>query len=136
MNNAKPVCFANVVRETHESDLPQNQLSRVFLSVGYSSSNGGLLQTKLQAEPGIALQWQNGAIVQVDTSPNLRWISNGRTILNNKGNPVKQYEPFFSTTFEYESEDALVEIGFTPVLYYDAWEEILKQNLQMEQFQG
>jgi RHS repeat-associated protein len=98
------------------------------LSVGYSSGNGGLLQTKLQAEPGIALQWQNGAIVQIDTTPKLRWISNGRTVLNNKGNPVKQYEPFFSTTFEYESEDALVEIGFTPVLYYDT----LGRNIRTE----
>ena len=26
----------------------------------------------------------------------LRWIANGKTILNNKGKPVKQYEPYFS----------------------------------------
>ena len=44
----------------------------------------------------------------------------GRTILNNKGNPVKQYEPFFSTTHEYDTEEALQKIGVTPILRYDA----------------
>ena len=30
------------------------------------------------------------------TSGPLRWIASGKTILNNKGKPVKQYEPYFS----------------------------------------
>ena len=115
----QPVCFANVVRETHESELSEGNKSKVFLSVGYSNGFGKNLQTKVQAEPGEALKWQSNTLVTVDTTPNLRWVGNGRTIQNNKGNPVKQYEPFFSTTFEYESEDALVEIGFSSVMYYD-----------------
>jgi RHS repeat-associated protein len=41
-------------------------------------------------------------------------------VLDNKGNPVKQYEPFFSSTFEYEDEAELVEWGVTPILRYDA----------------
>ena len=28
----------------------------------------------------------------------MRWIASGKTILNNKGKPVKQYEPYFSPT--------------------------------------
>ncbi len=120
MNNNQPVCFANINRETHESELSGNAQSKVFLSVGYSNGVGKNLQTKVQAEPGEALKWQGNNLVTVDTTPNLRWIGNGRTILNNKGNPVKQFEPFFSTTFEYESDDALVQIGFSSVLYYDA----------------
>ncbi|MDB5279413.1 MAG: spvB [Ferruginibacter sp.] len=119
MNRSQPVCFANVVRETHESELSGGNPSKVSLSVGYSNGMGNNLQTKIQAEPGKALQWQGNNLVTVDTSPRLRWVGSGRTILNNKGNPVKQYEPFFSTTFEYESEAALVEIGFSSVLYYD-----------------
>lgn len=115
----QPACFATVVRETHVSELNGNQ-PKVALSVGYSNGLGKNLQTKVQAEPGIALQWQGNNLVTVDTTPNLRWAANGRTILNNKGNPVKQYEPFFSTTFEYESESALVEIGFSSTLYYDS----------------
>ena len=118
-NRNQPVCFANISRETHESELSKGNSSKVFLCVGYSNGLGQNLQTKIQAEPGNALLWENGEIKTIDTSPNLRWVGNGRTVLNNKGNPVKQYEPFFSSTYEYESENALVEIGFSSILYYD-----------------
>ena len=132
MNRNQPVCFANVARETHESELSNGNQSKVFLSVGYSNGFGKSLQTKVQAEPGDALQWNGNNLITVDTTPNLRWAGNGRTIFNNKGNPVKQYEPFFSTTFEYESEAALVEIGFSSVLYYDA----LSRNIRVEHANG
>ncbi|TAM93905.1 MAG: hypothetical protein EPN39_18960, partial [Chitinophagaceae bacterium] len=132
VNNSVPAAFISVIRETHISDLPEGQNSRVFLSVGYSNGMGGVMQMKAQAEPGVALQWQNGAIVQVDTSPNMRWITSGRTIYNNKGNPVKQYEPFFSTTFQFESEAQLVGIGFSPVFYYDA----LGRNIRIDRANG
>ena len=118
-NSASPVCFAAVNRQTHVSDLAEAATTKVFLSVGYSSGSGFSLQTKLQADPGPALKWSGNNLVTVDTSPNLRWVGSGRTIFNNKGNPVKQYEPFFSTTFAYESEAALVEIGFSSIIYYD-----------------
>jgi len=39
---------------------------------------------------------------------------------NNKGNPVKQYEPYFSATQEFEDDDDLVEWGVTPIIHYDA----------------
>ncbi|MGH2644272.1 MAG: hypothetical protein ACRDE2_10005, partial [Chitinophagaceae bacterium] len=131
-NNSLPTSFTSVIRETHVSNLQEGQNSRVFLSVGYSNGMGQSMQVKAQAEPGIALQWENGAVVQVDTSPNLRWITNGRTILNNKGNPVKQYEPFFSATFGFESEAQLVEIGFSPVFHYDA----LGRNIRIDHASG
>ena len=48
---------------------------------------GTVAMTKLQAEPA------------TPGGP-ARWVGSGRTVLNNKGNPVKQYEPYFSTTPE------------------------------------
>ena len=50
---------------------------------------------------------------------NPRWIGSGRTLLDNKGNPVKQYEPYFSTTDAYEDEDEIRQLGVTPILQYD-----------------
>ncbi|HEX2956509.1 MAG TPA: RHS repeat-associated core domain-containing protein, partial [Chitinispirillaceae bacterium] len=38
---------------------------------------------------------------------------------DNKGNSVKKYEPFLSSTHEYEEEDDLVQWGVTPILHYD-----------------
>jgi RHS repeat-associated protein len=119
VNSASPVCFAAVSRQTHVSELSTGQHTKTFIIVGYTSGLGLNLQTKAQAEPGDALQWSGGTLNTVDTTPNLRWVGTGRTIFNNKGNPVKQYEPFFSTTYQYETEAALVEIGFSSILYYD-----------------
>lgn len=120
VNRGQPACFASIARETHESELQQGQATKIFISVGYTGGLGQTLQAKTQAEPGIALKWEGSSVVQVDTGAQLRWVGNGRTVYNNKGNPVKQYEPFFSTAYVYEPEQQLVEIGFSSVLYYDA----------------
>ena len=87
----------------------------------YSDGSGSIVMVKAQAEPGLAKRRNDdGTIEEVDTGTAVRWIGNGRTILNNKGNPVKQYEPYFSVTPAYEDDPALVEIGITPILFYDA----------------
>ncbi|HET8844406.1 MAG TPA: RHS repeat-associated core domain-containing protein, partial [Ktedonobacteraceae bacterium] len=106
--------FAHVfAREQHGASNPRWQESYV-----YSNGSGGVAMVKTQAHPGLALQVNpDGTTTEVNADP--RWIGNGRTIVNNKGNPVKQYEPFFSTTYEYEGEKALRELGSTPILYYD-----------------
>jgi hypothetical protein len=53
----------------------------------------------------------------VESDP--RWVGSGRTIFDNKGNPVKQYEPYFSSTDAFEAEVELREQGVTPLLHYD-----------------
>lgn len=114
-NNKKPNYVHTFAREQHGPANPRWQESYV-----YSDGGGNVIMTKAHAEPGKAKKW-NAATKQVeDVDADPRWVGNGRTIINNKGNPVKQYEPYFSTTYEYESEDALVETGVTPILYYDS----------------
>lgn len=113
-NNQKPNCVHTFMREQHGDANPRWQESYV-----YSDGSGEIIMTKVQAKAGKAKKWNatTKKVEEVDANP--RWIGNGRTILNNKGNPVKQYEPYFSTTHEYEKESALVETGMTPILYYD-----------------
>ncbi|HEV2772337.1 MAG TPA: SpvB/TcaC N-terminal domain-containing protein [Thermoleophilaceae bacterium] len=97
----------------------------------YSNGRGGVAMVKVRAEAGEALRANpDGTVSEVDADP--RWIGSGRTILNNKGNPVKTYEPFFSTTHEYEDEESLRSIGATPILYYDP----LGRNLRTEYADG
>jgi RHS repeat-associated protein len=134
VNRRQPLCFASIIRETHESELTGGAETKVFLSVGYTSGSGQNLQTKVQAEPGVALHRNNitHSVETIDTTPDLRWVGNGRTILNNKGKPVKQYEPFFSSSYEFEDEKALVEIGFSSLLYYDP----LGRNFRIEHPDG
>jgi RHS repeat-associated protein len=112
-NNGKPNFVHSFAREKHGAANPRWQESYT-----YSNGSGGIALVKAQAHPGKAFAASSdGTKAEVDADP--RWIGNGRTILNNKGKPVKQYEPYFSTTHEYEDEKVLREIGVTPVLYYD-----------------
>lgn len=126
LNTGKPSVIASVVREEH---FQKNNDSPVQISFEYSDGSGAVIMKKAQAEPGTAkimvVNDDNSFIIsETDTSASnpkqLRWIGNGRTILNNKGNPVKQYEPYFSVTPIYEDNKELVEHGVTPIMYYDA----------------
>ncbi len=107
-----PVFAATIARETHVSDLANGQQSKVQISFGYSDGFGREIQKKIQAEPGPV----------VDKGPVItpRWVSSGWTIFNNKGKPVRQYEPFFSqlTTKGHQFEFG-VQAGVSPILCYD-----------------
>jgi RHS repeat-associated protein len=51
-----------------------------------------------------------------------RWVGSGWAIFNNKGKPVRQYEPFFSATHDFEFG---VMVGVSPVLFYDPAERVV-----------
>jgi RHS repeat-associated protein len=113
MHNRKPNFIHSFAREVHGAANPRWQEG-----YAYSNGSGSVAMVKSQAHPGKAFQLDaSGARTEVDANP--RWVGNGRTVLNNKGKPVKRYEPYFSTTFEYEDEDALREVGVTPISFYD-----------------
>jgi RHS repeat-associated protein len=131
---ANPAVMATIVREEH---FQRNPASPVQISFEYSNGLNKVAMKKVQAEPGLAKKVTvnpNGTytVTVVDTSASdpaqLRWIGNGRTVVNNKGNPVKQYEPYFSVTHQYEDLKELVETGVTPILYYDAAGRMIKKE--------
>ena len=51
-----------------------------------------------------------------------RWTGSGWTIFNNKGKPVRQYEPFFTATHAFEFD---MRAGVSPVLFYDPVERVV-----------
>ena len=102
----------------------------------YSDGSGHEAMRKVPAEPGFAPERDaNGALVHdsqgklVFSASDPRWVGTGRTVFDNKGNPVKQYEPFFSSTPAYEDETELVDWGVTPVLRYDALGRLTRTDL-------
>jgi RHS repeat-associated protein len=134
----QPVVAAAIARETHVSDLVAGTPLKVQVSFSYSDGFGREVQKKIQAEPGDAPQREAnvahpnrpGKLILENDKPKLastdpRWVGNGRTIFNNKGKPVKQYEPFFSSTHLYEDEPELVMTGVTPILFYDPVERVV-----------
>jgi RHS repeat-associated protein len=130
--NGKPVVVSSILREEH---FVINTTSPIQLSFEYSNGLGKVVMKKVQAEPGIAKQVvlstdeATYTVSDVDTQDKLRWLGNGRTVFNNKGNPVKQYEPFFSVTHKYEDLKEFVESGVTPILYYDAVGRLIKTEM-------
>lgn len=110
-----PVSVRTEVRERHGAADSPWQRSRIF-----SDGSGRAVMTKTQAEPGLAWTLDGGGNpVQVDTGTQPRWVGTGRTVFDNKGKPVKQYEPYFSVNDGYEAEPSLVMQGVTPVMHYD-----------------
>ncbi|MEK6804180.1 MAG: toxin TcdB middle/C-terminal domain-containing protein [Nitrospirota bacterium] len=113
----QPACAATLARETHaRSPLPPQGL-KIQLSFSYSDGFGREVQKKIQAEPGrLDVNDPQAPIV------NPRWVGSGWTIFNNKGKPVRQYEPFFCATHVYEFG---VMVGVSPVLFYDPAERVV-----------
>ena len=114
--------LSSAARETHGPGATAFQESYT-----YSGGLGQVVLQKTKAEPGLApnsdgngtLVFLNGELVFEDTGLNTRWVGSGRTIVDNKGNPVKQYEPFFDSSPAYTDEQELVEWGVTPIILYD-----------------
>jgi len=108
-----PVFAATIAREKHVSDLAPGQQSKFQITFSYSDGFGREIQKKIQAEPGPVVD--KGPVVDP------RWVGSGWTIFNNKGKPVRRYEPYFSHLpakghqFEFG-----FQVGVSPILCYDA----------------
>jgi RHS repeat-associated protein len=111
-----PVCAASVARETHVSDLMPGSQTKVQLHFVYSDGFGREAQTKIQAEPGPLDLGDPTTLVA-----NPRWVGTGEKIYNNKGKPVRQYEPFFSATPLF----AIEKWGVSSTLFYDPMERVV-----------
>ncbi|HEX4817118.1 MAG TPA: SpvB/TcaC N-terminal domain-containing protein [Nonomuraea sp.] len=71
----------------------------------------------------------SGQVALVKTQAPGGWRATGRTILDNKGNIVKQYEPYFSPTSEYDDLEALATVGVTPIFRYDPLGRLIRTDL-------
>jgi RHS repeat-associated protein len=111
----RPVFVRTLARETHGS-----ATSRWQETWTYSDGFGRTVQTKTKAEPG-----KVGCDGR-ETDAGQRWVGSGWTVYDNKGNPVEQYEPFFSATAEYEAE---VACGVTPRMTYDPLGRLIRTDL-------
>ena len=114
----RPAGACTVVREQHVASLAAGDPpSPLQIAFECSDGMGAVLMKRSQAEP----EQTNGP---------LRWIVSGKTVLNNKGKPVKQYEPYFSTNAKCCAEgDEHEEVGVTPLMYYDAAGRLVRTEM-------
>lgn len=113
-----PASACGIVRERH---VQSGAATVIRVAVEYSDGLGALLVKKTQAEPDPD---STGA------DPPNRWIATGKTVLNNKGKPVKQYEPYFSAEeHRFDPDEAAADTGVTPLMYYDAAGRLVRTEL-------
>ncbi|HEY9421538.1 MAG TPA: RHS repeat-associated core domain-containing protein, partial [Thermoanaerobaculia bacterium] len=108
-HTGQPPAAATLARETH-FHAPGGAKTAIQISFSYSDGFEREIQKKIQAEAGGAAQ---------------RWVGTGRTVFNNKGKPVRQYEPFFSATHLYEPEREMTDTGVSRVLFYDPLDRVV-----------
>lgn len=116
----RPAGAVHILREQHVADLggadPDLQIA-----VQYSDGAGAAIVKKARAEPDPD---------STAARPPLRWIATGKTVFNNKGKPVKQYEPYFSRTeHRFDPTEVTREVGVTPVMYYDGPGRLVRMEL-------
>ena len=107
----QPARVVTVARETHANDPQPPWGARFQIAFAYSDGLGREIQRRIQAEPG---RLDPGDPTSPVVDP--RWVGSGWTVFNNKGLPVRQYEPFFRATHHFEF--AAIH-GVSPVLFYD-----------------
>ncbi len=101
-----PVAVAMIGREIHYHEVG-GATSPLLVRLTYTDGLGRIAMNKVQAAPEVG-----------DTT--IRWVGNGKTIYNNKGTAVMQYEPYFSTSPLYDDAEAAAAIGVSPRIHYDA----------------
>jgi hypothetical protein len=101
-----PSIVCTLARVTHDKALGPDQQTRIQHTFEYSDGFGREIQKKVQAEPE-----------KVDGAPDIqRWVGSGSVIYDNKGNPIRQYEPFFSATHKFEFAKT---VGVSSTTFYD-----------------
>ena len=120
-----PVRTCIIERENHTVHFTDPRLEIVEgalqLSFTYADGFGRVAMKKVQADFGIVSTDNQNNCINDGTTP--RWVGTGKTVWNNKANPVMQYEPYFSATFAYE---VVPPNGVSPVKYYDPTGRVIK----------
>ena len=108
-----PTAVAMIAREQHYVDNPS---SPVLIRFSYTDGFGRIAMHKVQAadDPDTSLE---------------RWIGSGKTVYNNKGKVVMQYEPYFSGTHEYDPAEQAASAGVSPIMHYDALGRVERTDL-------
>jgi RHS repeat-associated protein len=113
----QPACVYLLVRETHHADLPSGRTPNVQHSFTYSDGFGREIQKKTRAAPGPLVE--GGAVADP------RWVGTGWVVFDNKGNPVREYEPFFDDTHAFKFGN---RVGVSPILFYDPFNRVVGRS--------
>jgi len=114
-----PFSTGAIIRQVHANQVvdPRVDITSVpyQFSFEYTDGLGRVAMKKVQADVYTGSP-ATGAGCDGGNPPQHRWVGNGKTVYNNKGKVVMQYEPYFSDTPAFEEPPAN---GVSAVLHYD-----------------
>ncbi|EOG6408889.1 hypothetical protein ACLG3E_001806 [Salmonella enterica subsp. diarizonae serovar 11:k:z53] len=106
---------------TLDPDDSTTPLQQTRISLSYSDGFGRALQQCVLFPDGKAWHRESDGEIsttEIDASP--RWAVSGRTEYDNKGQPVRNYQPFFLDDWHYVVDTAMRTNGYSDTHYYDA----------------
>lgn len=118
-----PVHFVTLTADRYANDTAQ----QVGVNLAYFDGLGRTLQAVQKVPPGDA--WQRdaqGEIVvdstgkPVSATASTRWAVSGKVEYDNKGQPVRSYQPYFINDWRYVADKAMRSCGYADTHYYDA----------------
>ncbi len=110
---AQPTAVAMIAREEHYAD---NPTSPTLVRISYSDGFGRVAMHKVQATDD-----------PITSDP--RWTGSGKTVYNNKGNVVMQYELYYSSTHEYDTTEQSDAASVSPRVHYDPLGRAVRTDL-------
>jgi len=90
----------------------------IYQRLQHGAANQGWFESYVYAD-GSGHEAMRKTMAEPDGQANPRWVGNGRTVFDNKGNIVKRYESYFAADSGYEPESALVAVVFGEIRRYD-----------------
>lgn len=133
--NMAPLFALGISCATHGNE-GREEDSEFQMAITYSDGFGREILAKTQAEDGKGPDYDDAGNIRLNEERQPikvftanRWIGSGRTIFNNKGNPVQEYEPFFDSHPYFTSQEALVQLGVSPTIYYDPLDRPIRTEL-------
>lgn len=104
-------------------------------TITYTDGSGREILRKMRAESGpVSARDSSGALVldmrglPMEVMAGERWVGSGRVIHNDKGNPIRQYEPYFSSSSDFEADAAVRQWGVSSTMTYDALDRLVRTD--------
>jgi len=118
----QPPHVVMLATDRYDSDAAQQIRQQVLFNDGF----GRVLQAGSRQADGEAwqraedgsLKSENGTPTSATTT--FRWAISGRTEYDNKGHPIRTYQPFFLDSWQYLSDDSARQDLYADTHYYDA----------------
>lgn len=105
---------------------PDDPARQIAVSLTYSDGFGRALQAKQRHEAGVSYRHDGAGGLRLDAAGQpeqsrvaTRWVVSGRVEYNNKGLPVRTYQPYFIDTHGVVDDSASRRFSHCDTQYYD-----------------